>query len=804
MSGTPGDEASWTNPSVAPPWDPPAGEQWVWDAAAGKWVAKVTPTSLDADPLKDPGSGGGGGGGGGSNSGSTGGDDGASDGGGGGAGGSGGGASSGGGSGGGKGLGRGLAAVTAVAVAGAAAWGLSRGPNSSNSSSGSSTPSGPAAITPHNNKAVIYNKFGRGKNDGIVLDEIKTHLIQENYQVTEYSDPTEGRVDNGTATFDNFITLADASVIIINTHGYSPVSPNTVDVNCGTKALYRYPGELTNASGSPAPSETAQPSGSSAPGGSAPPSDSSAPSGSTAPSESTAPSGSAVPSATAAPEVCGPPEKYDQAQILVEWYPAGPAGAAARDKRYSDLVRSGVNPDWLSARGWQGPTTSPNYSIDGAPVVEENLLLMTAAGIQHYFSGKNITLVDGIFCHSIVFAKAFDAVNFFGYSNPSYPDQTQFDSSNLWDNLAGHGGVPQRPTLSAYAQALHSADFQLKGNRDVVLSPAVESVSPKDATRVALNTSTKGEVNFDANMDTSNPKSIISVSGCGATIEQPKWDSDGSKLTFMLKIPATPSGGDATLTVNNTAARASPLGFANELDGNSDPRGDSGAEPNRDDYTWHVSCRTGSSITVRYAGTFKSTYSAPQHTFDVNFTWDESRADQYTYQDFAFILTPGTPTLTASGSAVATNSDPTQVNQPVDSCSYAADPSGNVGVGVTSEGDSVKGGSRPLSINVGGSMPVSTGDNGGPHLLTHSGVCTLDSFRGPLPYLHVNPVNGGNADPGSFLQAAYNATADNVSVADLAKKPFTKSFPVDYTETDLFGGTEHVTVTATLTVTASG
>src|SRR5581483_10872080 len=122
------------------------------------------------------------------------------------------------------------------------------------------------------------------------------------------------------------------------------------------------------------------------------------------------------------------------------------------------------------------------------------------------------------------------------------------------------------------------------------------TVSPPEGARVAGSTSTRGEVAFDAKMDTANPSSVLSVTGCAATIEQPKWDTEGSRLTFMLRLPGSPPGGVATVTVHNAAARASPDGFANELDGNADPDGESGVEPNSDDYTWHVSCSTGSTL----------------------------------------------------------------------------------------------------------------------------------------------------------------------------------------------------------------
>jgi hypothetical protein len=559
----------WTNPALPPPWDPPAGEQWVWDAALGRWVAKVSPTQLDADPIKDPnpppppppppdGGGAGGDGGDGSGAGGDGGD-------GSGASGDSGkqidggftlgpGPGTGDGGSGGKGLGRVVAGGLAGAIAiGVGAYGFTRG-GSSTTGGGSSNnaAAGDAATTPRNNKVVIWNKWGRSKPDTTLINELMVHFHNEHYEVTYYNDPTEGGADNGTATLDTFAKAAsEASIVIFDSHGFDPAVANVEVIGCGEKAIYRVPGDLPPSSATPLPSSAPQPS-----------------------------------SCTIQPFV-----HEDVPNLVVEWYPDTPQGIAQRDNRYSYLLTHGWDESELTASGWRAPNSGKAFSTDGQDASLRAVLMLTAKGVAHVFAGKKLSIIGGITCHSLVFSPFTNADNYFGYKLPVYPAQSQSDFERLFNLLTGHGGVPKRDTQTAYDSGGYSSDFQLSGTQKIVLSPAVQSVTPPDGTLLRSGRATPGEVDFDAKMGASHADGIVKVSGCGATIDSAKWDTTDSKLTFQLRIPSNPPPGNATLTIGNTDARASPDGFANELDGNQDPAGaSSGLEPNRDNYMWTVSC----------------------------------------------------------------------------------------------------------------------------------------------------------------------------------------------------------------------
>jgi hypothetical protein len=657
---------------------------------------------------------------------------------------------------GGKGAAVALAGVAAaVALGGAVAInnsggskGLGRGPTSGAQSPAAPTDTSTARV-PHNNKAYIYNLFGALKND-VNLDELRQDLTDEGYDVTMLVDTTEGAGSQGGATFANFINMAkDASIIIINGHGFD-YARNRKEGPCPTGKGITF----------------------------CPPA--------TAPPDSTPDTGNNL---------------FIQPGLQVEWYPTWDAEKAA----YQKYLDQGLDPNWLVSPPLTHPAPTllaarPGDLGDGS----RPWIGITAAGISHFFQNAQLDLVYAMNCYSMAVASSFAARSYFGHANIACSGFEQTDAPLLFDRLLGKSGVPARTTTEAMAEGgFQDPYFALSADsKPVVLSPAVESVSPQEGSRVAEDGATAAEVRFDAEMDTSNTSDVVTVSGCGASVENMKWP-DTNRLTFDLKLPKNPSDKMVTVTVHKERAQAAPGGFRNQqLDGNSDPSGsESGLVPNRDDYVYRLSCSTSPTLTVRYTGTFTDTYTHSEGSYQVNFSWDESRTIEYTYKDFLFTATPGPLTLTASGTATGTaNSNPD--NQPLDSCSYGVESNPMVQVGVISEGDSVKGGGRPLTVNVGAQMPVNTGEGGGDRQLSHSGVCTNSSIDGPVPFLHQNPL-GGTYDPGGFLQAAWNASAENLPVADLLKQPFTKSFPVDYTQTDRFGGLDHVVVQATLTASAS-
>jgi hypothetical protein len=444
-----------------------------------------------------------------------------------------------------------VASAVAVAVLGTGFYvmGIVRGGGSSTGSRqspGTTTSGNPSvAVAPRNNKAAIFNKFGRNTYDIKLLMDVKAHLEKENYVVSMFDDPTEGAQGNGTATMNTFISMAGASVIVFDTHGHDPSAPKELGGDCA-KGLYM------SRDGAPAPTVAPQPS-----------------------------------SCPAAP--------VDVPQLLTEWYPATASGLQARNDRYRSLLQEGFDPSWLGPLGALADTTPMKFSSDGRDGAHEPAITLSAQGIAHFFSGKQIALVDGIACHSIAFAPGFDALSYFGYSRSVCPKESYADSETLFTRLTGFEGVPLRTTSAAYAKGGYESYFQLQsGARPVVLSPAVESVIPVDGGHVNSGISTPVTVQFDARMVASKDATVVKAAGCGARIANLKWPSDGVRLTYDLVIPKDPPDATVKLTIAHEKANASPGNTQNDwLDGNQKPLDKSGEEPNGDDYVWTLSCASG-------------------------------------------------------------------------------------------------------------------------------------------------------------------------------------------------------------------
>jgi len=236
--------------------------------------------------------------------------------------------------------------------------------------------------------------------------------------------------------------------------------------------------------------------------------------------------------------------------------------------------------------------------------VDKRDLLLTSEGISHFFgdrAGKHIDLVFNIACEGWHLSADFDAVAYFGYSTDVVCKTALLDAEPLFSRLSGDSGVENRTTVGAYGLGgfVHEGFRQQLRLSDpghpVVLSPAVESVSPGSAL-VASGATVAGEVQFDAAMDTKNTEGVVTATGCGgASVTNERWASDDPKLLqFDLNVPSNASGGTITLRVHNTAAIAAPGGSPNELlDGNTGPIGESGVAPNGNDYVWQVPCQSG-------------------------------------------------------------------------------------------------------------------------------------------------------------------------------------------------------------------
>jgi len=381
-----------------------------------------------------------------------------------------------------------------------------------------------APHVPHNNVVDIYNMFGLSTEDTTLLGQLSDRLGSEGYQVTRYEDPTEGAGSQGTATLANFVSMANqASVIIINGHG-EDFSGTTQSCAAGKGFTHcgAFPPDPTPSSAAPTPSSPVP-----------------------------APAPKAQRSTTVQPV------------LQVEWYPTWEAEQAAYDR----YVAQGYDPSWLfdprTADGALWATTlipwrrgdaafGDGKTIDYAGNGLRPWLGITAAGIAHFFKGHNIDFVDNLACHSIALAPSFDSRSYFGHAATACLGFEVNDELTLFDRLLGKSGVAQRPTDQAYAQGGFTDQFfQLaSSSKPVVLSPAVESVSPKEGGRAKPGATTPLDLHFDAAMDQSSTDGLVTVTGCGATTANPKWASS-SELKLDLKVPADPSDTRITVTVHH-------------------------------------------------------------------------------------------------------------------------------------------------------------------------------------------------------------------------------------------------------------
>jgi hypothetical protein len=673
------------------------------------------------------------------------------------------------------------AGVVVALVGGATAFGLIRGGGSSSTSTGGgpsgggggAAASGDTPRVPHNNVAAIYNLFGASTDDTKTVDEIEARLKDEGYDVSRrYEDKTEGAGGQGTATLANFVKMADeASVIIINGHGqdFSKATQSCLVPNGQiSKGLIRGCG--TSPDPEPPPDDTVAP----------------------------------------APEA-----SRQQPMLQVEWYPTWKAEQAAL-KRYIDTYKDATwfydpyadFPDHIVAstlvtkRPGDSTIVYPDNSI--SPDGGRPWLGITAAGIEHFFKGKQIDFIDNMACHSSALAKSFDARAYFGHSNVACSGFEAKDEITLFDRLIGESGVEARPTDKAFAMdGFIDRFFELApDSKPVVLSPAVKEVSPKEGGVVKPGEKTPASITFDAAMNQDSADGIVSVSGCSAKVENPKWNSP-TELKFDVTIPKDQPEKSMTVTVHQDKALADPGTADNHhLDGDQDPADKSGLAPNRDDYVYRLACTDAAVVTVEvhYTGTMNAEYSEGAFGYNVNFTWDETQVAEFQFVGgrVDYLTAPGEPSvLTVSGMATSTG----RTGSMQDACAYSAPATPRSTITINAREDPGASG-RVRTTQIIAQIPNSAdGSAGGSErsgLLTASGSCTSESAKGPYPYLFAHPSGTSDAD-GSFTRAAA-PTLDGIDIDKLVGSPMVVNLPFDYMQTSNTGGTDHVFGSATLTV----
>jgi len=206
-------------------------------------------------------------------------------------------------------------------------------------------------------------------------------------------------------------------------------------------------------------------------------------------------------------------------------------------------------------------------------------------------------------------------------------------------------------------------------------------------------------------------------------------------------------------------------------------------------------------VTIRDAGIFAADYSGEGAQFHTNFTWDESRSFTIKLKSDAVpAIVRGPLQLKASGTSTSSGFQPAELNT---NCTFAAAGSPDPDL-VNVESVTVTGKSALLALHAQpptGTTHVSTGAP-----LTTSGACSTGisgngSVDGVSPYLHYHPssLNRGADVPALTTNSLGQLTG--LDLDQLARKAVVEvSFPVDYTETDAFGGSEKVVIADKLTV----
>ncbi len=294
-------------------------------------------------------------------------------------------------------------------------------------------------------------------------------------------------------------------------------------------------------------------------------------------------------------------------------------------------------------------------------------------------------------------------------------------------------------------------------------------------------------------MSAAAPESVVSASGCGATVSGAKWQ-DEDTLSAMLDIPAASTGGQITLTVGHgNAVGEGSAGVNSELDGNQSPSPDNGVDPNASDYTWTLPCqRTAYKLHVDYAGTMSDSYTAPGSSSSLSLKFDASNDNAVSFLP-PETATIGPVSLSESGSIASSNGDSCSIGpgSNPNSLDLGASAPSSTTIGSTTTNTVTISAQMPLTINVGQVSVSGSQDN--------CYASTADGLE-VQPAGFVHPPNGGTFDPGGLLNAAEQNNTLGINIDTL---PYTHAYPFNFTVTDNSGGTEVVSGSATVTVTES-
>ncbi len=296
--------------------------------------------------------------------------------------------------------------------------------------------------------------------------------------------------------------------------------------------------------------------------------------------------------------------KVGLSPIFVEWDGNHDAAYHA----YFNYIDHGVDPSWIEVDQEDTFSALPvgflGISCSTFGAICEWGISLTPLGITHYFGPNHSGLILAAACAGGSESTNFNADAYFGYSSTTNLASVESDTQTLFGALSGQSGFANRNTQGA-GSLDYSSGFGLDPSiqqQSMTLAPAVDEsgLSPPLDGTLTKGQNTPASVTFDTQMEPSTSKSLVTVSGCGATIEKNSITLSGNTLKFTLEVPSNFEGSNsqATITINHSKAKAASPNFEAKLDGNGGGQSQNFQAPETD-YLWHVSC---SSICITASG----------------------------------------------------------------------------------------------------------------------------------------------------------------------------------------------------------
>ena len=232
---------------------------------------------------------------------------------------------------------------------------------------------------------------------------------------------------------------------------------------------------------------------------------------------------------------------YANGSPAIEWYGDGPIGMALAQPSLDAYINSGLLTSNQVAL----------YAYDLGHIFETWGITILPAGIQRYTNPAN-AIVHAGFDYSTVSAPNWGARIVAGYPSNQTVGAMATDANLFWDNLNGASGRTARTVGSSIFLTGMLADPLPGFDTNVVLSPAIDRVSP--AANSLITSSTDVTIYFDARMDESvSPGRFLSVPSNNAfTITNPRWLTSNPPSDGVLRFTVVPRASGTGYAILNS------------------------------------------------------------------------------------------------------------------------------------------------------------------------------------------------------------------------------------------------------------